>query len=401
MSFIVTDVERGKNHSTPRSLWSIGLLRRVGIPALTVVTVFSSTVLGLARPAGGDAITDAKAKAAQIQAELTAAQNQMSALGQAYDAAQYHLGQINSSIATTKANIAADQAQVNKDRTTLAQAAVSNYISDGTAADQNPIFSGNNKTVGAQNEYNQIAEGNINIAVDNLHTAQNELSSQESTLQTEQGQAQAQVQAEQNAINQNAAVVQEQKNALSQEQGQIAQLVQQQQQAEAAAAARAAAAKIAAAQAAAAAAAQQSAGGESSKATLAGDNQAAPPPTAAGGAGAVQAAESQLGVPYVWGGESPKGSASPGFDCSGLTAWSWGQVGVGLPHFSGGQMADSTPVPISDLQPGDLLFYGPGGSDHVAMYVDGGTMIEAPYTGAVVWTTGLRLGNGFVGAGRP
>ena len=97
----------------------------------------------------------------------------------------------------------------------------------------------------------------------------------------------------------------------------------------------------------------------------------------------MQAAESQIGVPYVWGGESPKGSASPGFDCSGLTAWSWGQVGVGLPHYSGAQMADSTPVPISDLQPGDLLFYGPGGSEHVAMYVVPGTMIEAPYTGAV------------------
>ena len=97
----------------------------------------------------------------------------------------------------------------------------------------------------------------------------------------------------------------------------------------------------------------------------------------------MQAAESQIGVPYVWGGESPKGSASPGFDCSGLTAWSWGQVGVGLPHYSGAQMADSTPVPVSDLQPGDLLFYGPGGSEHVAMYVGPGTMIEAPYTGAI------------------
>jgi cell wall-associated NlpC family hydrolase len=115
----------------------------------------------------------------------------------------------------------------------------------------------------------------------------------------------------------------------------------------------------------------------------------------------VQAAESQEGVPYVWGGESPKGSASPGFDCSGLTAWSWGQVGTSLPHYSGAQMADSTPVPVSDLQPGDLLFYGPGGSEHVAMYVGPGTMIEAPYTGAVVWVTALRLGNGFVGAGRP
>jgi cell wall-associated NlpC family hydrolase len=124
---------------------------------------------------------------------------------------------------------------------------------------------------------------------------------------------------------------------------------------------------------------------------------APPPPSSAGGAGAVQAAESQLGVPYVWGGETP----GVGFDCSGLTAWAWGQVGVSLPHYSGGQMADSAPVPVSDLQPGDLLFYGPGGADHVAMYVGGGSMIEAPYTGAVVRITGLRLGDGFAGAGRP
>jgi len=122
-----------------------------------------------------------------------------------------------------------------------------------------------------------------------------------------------------------------------------------------------------------------------------------PPPVAAGGSGAVAAAESQIGVPYVWGGETP----GVGFDCSGLTAWSWGQAGVSLPHFSGAQMADSTPVPLSDLQPGDLLFYGPGGGDHVAMYVSPGTMIEAPQTGSFVHLTGLRLDSGFVGAGRP
>jgi cell wall-associated NlpC family hydrolase len=380
---------------------------------LTVVTVLSSTVLGLARPAAGDAIGDAKAKAAEIETQLSQAQNEMSALSQQYDQAQYHLSQINSNISTTKANIAATQAQVAKDRATLAKAAVANYISDGTASSSNPIFSGNQTTLGAQNQYNQIAEGDINLSVDKLHTAENALNAQEAQLQGEQTQAQAQVATEQQAVAQNAQAIQQQKNALAQEQGQIAQLVQQQQQAEAAAAAKAAAAQQAAAAAAQAAAARPAAssssgsgsgsgsGGATPAPALAVDSVAAPPPTAAGGAGAVQAAESQLGVPYVWGGESPKGSASPGFDCSGLTAWSWGQVGVGLPHFSGAQMADSAPVPVSDLQPGDLLFYGPGGSDHVAMYVGGGSMIEAPYTGAVVWITGLRLGDGFVGAGRP
>jgi cell wall-associated NlpC family hydrolase len=404
MSPIVTDVERVHHHSTPRSPWGARVLRRVGIPALTVVSVLTSTVFVATRPVAGDAISDAKAKAAAIEAQLTQAQNQMSALSQQYDQAQYQLSQINSSIATTKANVEADEQQVAKNKATLSKAAVANYITDGTASAQNPIFTGNEQTLGATTEYNTIAEGDISLAVDNLHTAEQSLSAQETQLQGEQSQAQSQVTAEQNAVAQNAQAIQSQKSALAQEQGQIATLVQQQEQAEAAAAAQAAkqkqqqAAAAAAAAAAAVPAASSGGGTTTAAATL---SDAAPPPTAAGGAGAVQAAESQEGVPYVWGGESPKGSASPGFDCSGLTAWSWGQAGVGLPHYSGAQMADSTPVPVSDLQPGDLLFYGPGGSEHVAMYAGGGSMVEAPYTGAVVWVTGLRLGGDFVGAGRP
>jgi peptidoglycan DL-endopeptidase CwlO len=377
------------------------LLQRVGIPALTVVSVLASTVFMAARPAAGDAISDAKAKAAAIESQLTQAQDQMSALSQQYDAAQYHLSQINSSIATTKGNVAADESQVSNDKSTLSKAAVANYISDGTAAAQNPIFSGNEQTLGATDTYNKVAEGDISLAVANLHTAEDSLNAQVGQLQDEQGQAQTQVAAEQSAVSQNQAAIQSQKSALSQEQGQIAQLVQQQQQAEAAAAVKAAQAKQQAAAAAAAVATTAAPSHAAGAAPAAALSQAAPPPSSPGGAGALQAAESQIGVPYVWGGESPKGSASPGFDCSGLTAWSWGQVGVGLPHYSGAQMGDSTPVPVSDLQPGDLLFYGPGGDTHVAMYVGGGSMIEAPYTGASVWITGLRLGGNFVGAGRP
>jgi peptidoglycan DL-endopeptidase CwlO len=364
--------------------------RRVMVPVMTLVTVLSSTVFLVTRPASGDSIASARATAAAIESQLTAAQNRMSALSQQYDEAASNLKTINNNIATTKAAIAADQKQVTDDRGRLSKAAIANYVTDGSATSDNPIFSGNEKTAGAATEYNQIASGDINLAMANLHTAENTLTAQQTQLQNQQGQAQNAVNVEQAAITQNAQEVQAQKNALAQENGQIANLIKQQQEQEAsAAAARVTAARVAAS--------SQQHGSSSSGFS----NTAAPPPTAAGGAGALQAAESQLGVPYVWGGERPKGSADPGFDCSGLTSWSWGQVGVGLPHYSGAQMSDSAPVPLGDLEPGDLLFYGPGGSEHVAMYVGPGTMIEAPETGQSVHYTGLRLGGGFVGAGRP
>jgi cell wall-associated NlpC family hydrolase len=359
---------------------------------MTVVTVCSSTVLIATRPAAGDQISDAKAKAAQIEAVLTAAQNRMSVLSQQFDAARFKLDTVNANIATTEATIASDKNQVSTDRHTLSKAAISSYVNDGSSAAQNPLFS-NNKTAGAADEYSKIALGDIDLAVANLHTAENTLAAEEAQLQVQRNQATGAVNAEQAAINANNAAVAQQKSALAQETTQIASLIAQQQAAAAAAAQRVAAARLAAAQT----AAQSS----TSRAVAAGLSVAAPPPTAPGGAGAVQAAESQIGVPYRWGAESPKGSSDPGFDCSGLTAWAWGQVGVGLSHYSGAQMASSAPVPLSDLQPGDLLFYGAGGSDHVAMYIGGGQMIEAPFTGADVRITGARFGGGFAGAGRP
>jgi cell wall-associated NlpC family hydrolase len=298
----------------------------------------------------------------------------MSALSQQYDAAASKLKQINASIATTKAAIAGDQKQVSLDRNRLSKAAIANYVSDGSTTNDNPIFSGNEKTAGAATEYNEIAEGDINLAVDNLHTAENTLQAQQAQLQAQQGQAQQAVTTEQSAINQNAQEVQAQKNALAQENGKIASLVRQQQEQEAQAAEQLTEARVAAAQLQAE--------------TSPGLSDAAPPPTASGGLGALQAAESQIGVPYVWGGESPKGSGDPGFDCSGLTAWSWGQVGVGLPHYSGAQMSGLHPGAAQRSRTGRPPLLRPGGSEHVAMYVGPGEMIEAPETGQSVHYTG-------------
>jgi peptidoglycan DL-endopeptidase CwlO len=136
-----------------------------------------------------------------------------------------------------------------------------------------------------------------------------------------------------------------------------------------------AAAAEAAAHAAAQAAAQAAAGGASN-----GGGGSVPDPGGSGNSAVVAIAQRYLGVPYVYGGASPSG-----FDCSGLAMYCYAQVGVGLSHGATDQQHASTPVPISALQPGDLVFFGNASySYHVGIYVGGGSMINAPHTGAVV-----------------
>ena len=94
---------------------------------------------------------------------------------------------------------------------------------------------------------------------------------------------------------------------------------------------------------------------------------------------AINAAMSQLGVPYVYATSNPGGS----FDCSGLTHYAWGQAGVYLPRNSRAQAAATPHVPIADAQPGDLLFYYSPIS-HVGIYLGGGQLVHAPATGDVV-----------------
>jgi peptidoglycan DL-endopeptidase CwlO len=110
---------------------------------------------------------------------------------------------------------------------------------------------------------------------------------------------------------------------------------------------------------------------------------------------AVQAALAQQGVPYRYATSSP----GVGFDCSGLTAYAWGQAGVGLPHQSGAQFGSVPRVAIDQAQPGDLLFfYSP--ISHVSIYLGNGMQVHAPNTGKTVTVAAVNWGK-VVGVGRP
>jgi len=122
----------------------------------------------------------------------------------------------------------------------------------------------------------------------------------------------------------------------------------------------------------------------------------APAPSAAGGAGtAIAWAQREIGKPYVWAGAGPDV-----FDCSGLIMYVWGKAGVSLPHSAQGQYNATAHVPISALQPGDLVFYDSPVIGHVGIYVGGGQMIVADHTG-----TNIRYASifrpGIIGGGRP
>jgi peptidoglycan DL-endopeptidase CwlO len=91
---------------------------------------------------------------------------------------------------------------------------------------------------------------------------------------------------------------------------------------------------------------------------------------------AVQFVYDQLGCPYVYGGTGP---CKDGFDCSGLVQAAWAAAGIDIPRDTYGQWANLPHISSSDIEPGDLLFYNDEG--HVAMYVGGGYIIDAPSTG--------------------
>ena len=130
--------------------------------------------------------------------------------------------------------------------------------------------------------------------------------------------------------------------------------------------------------------------------TTATNQPTGPPPAQAPGASAALAyARAQLGKPYQWGGAGPDS-----FDCSGLVMMAWSQAGIDFPHLAQDQYDMTAREPLSDLIPGDLVFFGtPDNVYHVGIYIGNGNMIDAPETGENVSVSSIFWDN-LLGAGR-
>lgn len=112
----------------------------------------------------------------------------------------------------------------------------------------------------------------------------------------------------------------------------------------------------------------------------------------------IKRAMSQIGVPYSWGGGTAagpsrgidEGANTVGLDCSGLILYAFAGAGIKLPHYSGSQYNMGRKIPSAQMRRGDVIFYGPNGSQHVTLYLGNNQMIEAPYTGSTVKISPVR-----------
>lgn len=353
---------------TPRTR---GRKLRLVAATLSSLGLVASGALGLVGRAGAASLADDRAKAKVLLEQINHMDGEVGLLGQRYDRAQITLDHYNNEIANTKALVAEIEGRVSRGTAQLRQDVVFAYVTNGASVASNPLFAGHATDIGATNVYTQLAAGDINATISSLKRDRIRLTLEKGILRAEDRHARNVARDMARSFHKAKLLQAQLDRTLAGVKGQIA-------------------ADISAAEA----AAQASSASQLSSAQPT-SNFPAPPPDSKANI-AVDFALSMVGVPYVWGGASRSG-----VDCSGLVMLAYQAAGIYLPHYSGAQYDDTERVPLWDIQPGDILFYGPGGDQHEAMYIGHGMMVEAPYTGAVVHITPVRLDYGFVGLGRP
>lgn len=366
--------------------------RRAFLVALSAATLLAGVAVPAALStigAGASSVASLQQQATQLAQEIQTDYAKLSVLDEGYNQAHLLVTQLEHQVALATTSIQTAEATLSKDRSRLRTVAIDAYVDGDSNSGLTVLLTGDSKQVPMQQAYLKAASGDLGQAEATMTNAQHSLSDRRSALLKDESGAKAAQQkiAQERSLAQ--TITAQLENELSSVKGSLARAV-------------AAAEQERALQQEAAAAAK----------TLARQQQVnpqppsppqTPAPVTGGGSGAVavRAAESQLGVPYVWGGAT----AGVGFDCSGLTMWSWAQAGVSLAHGATDQYYAITHVSMSNLQPGDLIFYGGSGYlYHVVMYAGSGpygsnTVIQAEQTGTNVMYTPIPPGA--YGAGQP
>jgi len=372
-----------------------------------VVAVLALPVL-IPGPASADAISDKRAQAEQITAKLDQLNQRLSMLDEQYNNAQLGLVKAEADISDAQSRVDATNADLERRSGELRSFAVQAYMTGNDTPAFEAVLTSSADEATQKKSYLEAASGSRQDLLDELSSTKQKLAQEVVKLDEAKGQAQGQRDLAAKARDQADAAINEQQQIQSQTQGELATLVQQEQQRQAEAQLAKAKADAAAAQAATQAAAQAAASRPAPPRTstvppsTGGSGPAPAPAPAPGGGGAVNggaaaaiaAARSVLGAPYVWAAAGPNA-----FDCSGLVMWAWAHGGRSLPHSSAAMYSSTRRIAMSDIQPGDLVFYGTP-IHHVALYIGGGQIIHAPHSGSYVQIDSVGYWKDLKGAGR-
>jgi cell wall-associated NlpC family hydrolase len=350
---------------------------RLAITGVCIALLSSSFVVATASAA---TIADKKAQAAQLQRQIDANGEQISALAEQYDGARLRLDEAKKNIVRVQSRLADAQSDTQRIGRMASRRAVALYMGAGGQSPFDSVDVGSVTEAGSRAQYAATTADRDSQMLDQLVASRQDLHSMEKSLETARGDAQKEV----DALAANRRSIEranaQQHELLNQVKGEIGTLIAQEQARQAAAERAATAARLAQVQAAAqsAAAAPSSNGGGGGGPVFDPGPIPNTPAPSSGAAAAVAYAEAQLGKPYQYAATGPNS-----FDCSGLTMMAWAQGGVSMPHYSGAQGSIFPRVSDSALQPGDLSIYYPD-HHHVAIYVGGGMTIAATHTGDVI-----------------
>ena len=353
-------------------------------------------------------ITQTKQEIASLSAKLAQEEQQSEATANKYDAARVRLATITSHITKLQSQEVAKRAEVATTANKLQTAVVRAYVDGASGAQTIALFNQNVTLSDSRKVYEDQVIGNLDQLRATYVTEKQTLDNTIAQVSVQRTDAQQQTNAMAGLLSQNIANVDSTRSTLAVVTKTLkGEIINYEIQAGVAAARDGNVAGEDQAVLAATEVGGQSAANEVTQAIQSVQTSVtvAEVGSSAQGLAAVHNAEREIGVPYVWGGETP----GVGFDCSGLVQWAWGQAGISIPRTTETQWPAMVHVSLLALQPGDLLFYknldGDGLVDHVVMYVGSGpygvnTIIAAAHTGTNVSFAPLFTA-GLIGAARP